>query len=63
MTISRITGYTLAAVVAVVVVAGSVRATGQQSSIAPQPVTIDVMALHASANIASLPTLIVEEPF
>jgi hypothetical protein len=55
---SRLTGYTLAvAVIAAIVVAGSVRAYGneQQASVAPATVRIHVAALLSNTEIANLP--------
>jgi hypothetical protein len=63
---SHLIGYTLAVVVtAGIVVAGSVWATGigQQTSVAPESVGIEVAALLSSAEIANLPVLHVEHPF
>ena len=63
---SRLISYTLAVVVtAVVVVAGSVWASGngQQANVAPATVRVDVAALLSNAEIANLPVLNVERPF
>jgi hypothetical protein len=61
---SRLTSYTLAVVAtAVVVVAGSVWANGRQHASVAPATGIDVAALLSNAEIATLPVLIVDQPF
>ena len=53
------------AMTAAIAVAGSVWAKGnsQQSAVATDEIRIDISALHAGADIASLPVVYVAEPF